>query len=295
MSAKYSQTRSTDRSSTLIAGRTSCDNVTCQRIACGKDSSPTLAAAGNNNNGSCCPVCTCNPCADLDYDICAPGFKPAKQIRAKHECCDTIVCISDTGSLVADADQEVSYLIGQMKHNEQQQQQQQPATADKSMFVPSNVDDEMNDDEEDAYHEEMPNEDDDDDHNTDIDEGDDDDESASVDEHVCAMINCSDYVTIAGESLACPADSKRKRLSHIEQSCCGVESACVCDRCEPRATFERVCRMLGEAFEPVLIQQGRQQPGTCCNVYTCSKRKTNIAYFASSIFSSFSATNRVCT
>ena len=47
-------------------------------------------------NDSCCPICFCEPCPELNYDICTNGFKPAKQININNECCDMIACISDS-------------------------------------------------------------------------------------------------------------------------------------------------------------------------------------------------------
>lgn len=47
-------------------------------------------------NGTCCPVCVCDKCTELNYEICSIGFKPTKQPKLDDECCEIIACISNS-------------------------------------------------------------------------------------------------------------------------------------------------------------------------------------------------------
>ncbi|KAK6042967.1 von Willebrand factor type C domain protein [Cooperia oncophora] len=73
----------------------------------------------------------------------------------------------------------------------------------------------------------------------------------------------------------CPADSRQVILPPPPGECCGRPGTCHCDlqKCE---AFVPVCE---EGMERVLVKEGGNQPGSCCDVFECRKREVQCESF----------------
>ncbi|CAJ0568948.1 unnamed protein product, partial [Mesorhabditis spiculigera] len=71
----------------------------------------------------------------------------------------------------------------------------------------------------------------------------------------------------------CPADSSLQNVDHPADGCCELPGKCVCDlkRCLSEVP---VCE---DGLDRVLVENGREEPGRCCNKYECRKKEKHCA------------------
>lgn len=61
----------------------------------------------------------------------------------------------------------------------------------------------------------------------------------------------------------CPEDSKLQILSTFDDECCPKQGKCICD--PDKCAFTNCL----PGYERILIQQGIDKPGQCCDEYEC--------------------------
>jgi hypothetical protein len=107
-----------------------CTNEKCDPdLQCNKKGSVKV-----KKPNSCCAECECGPCSELDFSVCTIGFKPYKQVKRDDECCDKVVCVSESNT-------DITNSIFESVHQETK------TTVSKSnVFSPSNVLDDSNED-----------------------------------------------------------------------------------------------------------------------------------------------------